>query len=68
MKSLVDGLGGGVFFVLFLLIYFPGGTILMATTCNARSLGGWDWVLSVIIPAFGLLKSLFSSDCIALLG
>jgi hypothetical protein len=49
--------------VVFLLGQFPGGTIFMALKCNSRRLDGWDWVLSVIIPFFGLLKGLFSSAC-----
>jgi hypothetical protein len=46
-----------------LLIYFPGETILMAMVCNSRRLTGWDWVLSVIVPAYGLLKVLFNISC-----
>jgi len=53
----------GLLFVAFLLIYFPGGTILMAMVCNSRRLDGWDWVLSVIIPAYGLAKVLFNTSC-----
>ena len=53
----------GLLFVAFLLIYFPGGTILMAMACNSRRLDGWDWVLSVIIPAYGLAKVLFGTSC-----
>jgi len=29
----------------------------MAMSCNTRRLDGWDWVLSVIIPFFGLIKA-----------
>jgi hypothetical protein len=47
----------------FLLIYFPGRTILMAMACNSRRLNGWDWVLSVIVPAYGLLKVLVNTSC-----
>jgi hypothetical protein len=47
----------------FLLIYFPGGTILMAMACNSRRLDGWDWVLSVVIPAYGLVKVLLNPYC-----
>lgn len=54
---------GGLFIILGLLIYFPGGTIIMALACNSRRLDGWDWVLSVIIPAYGLMKALFGSYC-----
>jgi hypothetical protein len=53
----------GLLFVGFLLIYFPGGTILMAMACNSRRLDGWDWVLSVVIPAYGLMKVLFNTSC-----
>lgn len=53
----------GALFVAFLLIYFPGGTILMAMVCNSRRLDGWDWVLSVVVPAYGLMKVLFNSSC-----
>jgi len=42
---------------------FPGGTILMALVCNSRRIDGWDWVLSVIIPAYGLMKVLFNTSC-----
>lgn len=56
------------FYAFFLIVYFPGGTIFMALSCNSRHLDGWDWVLSVIIPAYGLFKSLFSSSCLGILG
>lgn len=49
--------------LVFALIYFPGGTILMAVVCNSRRLDGWDWVLSVVIPAYGLIKALFNVSC-----
>jgi hypothetical protein len=42
----------GLLFLAFAFICFPGGAILMALACNSRRLDGWDWVLSVIIPAY----------------
>jgi len=63
MKSLFESFVGFAFFILALVLYFPGGTILMATQCNSHRLNGWDWVLSVIIPGYGLFKALFSSAC-----
>ena len=54
---------GGLMMLVFALIYSPGGTIVMALSCNSRRLDGWDWVLSVIIPAYGLIKALFNVSC-----
>lgn len=62
-KQLAEGAVSAAFLVFFLLIQFPGGTILMALSCNHSRLSGWDWVLSVVVPAYGLLKTLFSSSC-----
>lgn len=56
MKNILSTIGGGVFLVLFLLMQFPGGTIFMAVACPNRRLDGWDWVLSVIVPAYGLIR------------
>jgi hypothetical protein len=54
----------GVFLaIIFMLGQFPGGTILMALRCDSHRLNGWDWVLSVVIPFYGLFKALFSSVC-----
>jgi len=54
----------GIFFVVGgLVAYFPGGTILMALSCNSRRLDGWDWVLSVVVPFYGVFKTIFSSAC-----
>lgn len=64
MKDLFGGLGIVVFYILFAVVYFPGGTILMALTCRTRELDGWDWVLSVIIPAFGMFTALLSDSCL----
>lgn len=58
MNNLFQG-AAGIFFVgLFILGYFPGGTIFMAVMCDSHRLDGWDWVLSVIIPFFGLFTAL----------
>ncbi len=56
-KQMLDSTLGIMFFLVFLIAYFPGGTILMALSCDSRRLDGWDWVLSVIIPGYGLAKS-----------
>ncbi len=58
ISDALGALGSLGLMVLFFLGQFPGGTILMATTCNTRRLDGWDWVLSVIMPFFGLIKSI----------
>jgi len=63
MKDLFEGVTGILFFVVALVVYFPGGTILMAMSCDSRRLDGWDWVLSVIVPGYGLFKALLSSAC-----
>lgn len=63
LKGLFESTVGFAFFLFLLVIYFPGGTIVMALSCNSRKLDGWDWVLSVVIPGFGLIKSIFSSAC-----
>jgi hypothetical protein len=57
MGRILESVGGFGLMALFLLGNFPGGTIVMATACNTRRLDGWDWVLSVIIPFFGLIRS-----------
>lgn len=57
MGRLLETVGGFGFACLFFVGNFPGGTILMAMSCNTRRLDGWDWVLSVIIPFFGLIKA-----------
>lgn len=56
-------ISGVVFAIIFMLGQFPGGTILMALRCDSHRLNGWDWVLSVVIPFYGLFKALFSSVC-----
>lgn len=56
MRRLIDQIGTLFFLVLFLLGQFPGGTIFMALRCDSYNLTGWDWVLSVVVPFFGLIK------------
>jgi hypothetical protein len=56
MNKIAGMFGSGVLIVLFLLTQFPGGTIFMAAVCPNRRLDGWDWVLSVIVPAYGLIR------------
>ena len=63
MKPLFESGFRIIGFLLLLLIYFPGGTIMMALSCRSYRLDGWDWVLSVIIPGYGIATALFSSAC-----
>ena len=63
MDRIFESVSSIIFYLFFLVVYFPGGTIVMALSCNSRRLDGWDWVLSVVIPAYGLAKSIFSSSC-----
>ena len=63
MKSFLEstaGIGLGIF---FMVGQFPFGTILMALMCNTRRLDGWDWVLSVVVPFYGIGKVLISNAC-----
>lgn len=59
----IDRMASGAFYFIcmgiFFLAQFPGGTILMAVSCSSRKLDGWDWVLSVIVPFYGIIKSFF---------
>lgn len=63
LKRMLESTIGIMIVLFFLVVYFPGGTILMALSCDSRRLDGWDWVLSVVVPAYGLIKSIFSSAC-----
>jgi len=56
-------IGGLILGIIFMLGQFPGGTILMALRCDSHRLNGWDWVLSVVIPFYGLIKAFTSSAC-----
>jgi len=68
MKDLLETIGGIGIFIIFFFLQFPGGTIFMALACDTDKLDGWDWVLSVVIPAFGVLTGMFSSHCFKLAG
>jgi len=63
MKNLFENTLTSMFVIIFMLGQFPGGTIVMALSCQSKRLDGWDWVLSVVIPFFGLFKALFSGAC-----
>lgn len=67
MQNFFDNALGFFYVAIFAVIYFPGGTILMALSCNTDRLDGWDWVLSVIIPAYGLFTAIFASPCMDLI-
>jgi hypothetical protein len=56
MGRIMESMGSFGLMALFILGNFPVGTIVMAASCSSRELSGWDWVLSVIIPFFGLIK------------
>lgn len=63
LKGIFEG-GATLFMVAFFMVLnFPGGTIVMALGCNHSRLSGLDWVLSVVIPGYGLATTLFSSAC-----
>jgi len=57
MKDILGGAAGFLIAGLFFLGQFPGGTITMALSCSGHRLSGWDWVLSVVIPFYGLIKA-----------
>jgi hypothetical protein len=63
MGKLFESAFGLALIAIGLVAYFPGGTILMAARCDHDRLDGLDWVLSVVVPFFGVLKTIFSSDC-----
>jgi hypothetical protein len=58
MSDIADSLGGLLGCLGYLLLGFPGGTIFMAIMVPSKDLGGLEWVLSVIIPGFGLVRGL----------
>lgn len=45
-------------FVAMVLIWFPGGTVFMAVMVPGWKLDGLDWVLSVVMPGYGLIRGL----------
>ncbi len=59
LAALPGMLGSGFFLLFFLVAHFPGGTIIMALSCRKWDVDGWDWVLSVFIPMYGVLKAAF---------
>lgn len=63
MNNVFQSMASLALFCVMLVAYFPGGTILMAMICSSHRLDGWDWVLSVILPFYGLGKVLFSRAC-----
>ncbi len=56
---MVTGTYALISLIVLLLATFPGGTILMAWGCRHETLTGRDWILSVILPCYGLAKVLF---------
>ena len=58
IKDLRASAAGIAIVALLPLVYFPGGTIFMALMCDSRRLDGWDWILSVIVPGYGLIAGL----------
>ena len=63
LENAMGALGGSFAIVFFAVGQFPGGTILMAMSCDTNRLDGWAWVLSVVIPFFGFFTAFFSSYC-----
>ena len=63
MLARIGSIASGATYLLciavFILAQFPGGTILMAISCSSRELDGLDWVLSVVVPFYGMIKSFF---------
>jgi hypothetical protein len=60
LSNALASLWVAIVMALVVTLYFPGGTIVMALSCDNRELDGWDWVLSVVIPGYGAMKSLLS--------
>lgn len=58
-SRIFESAGAAAFVVAYLAGGFPGGTIIMWASCNPRRLDGLDWVLSVVIPFYGPIYSLF---------
>jgi hypothetical protein len=63
MSNFIEGIGAIILMGLFFVAQFPGGTIIMALSCRSSRLDGWDWVLSVIIPFYGIFKATLSNYC-----
>ncbi|MDB5478340.1 MAG: hypothetical protein JWM96_835 [Alphaproteobacteria bacterium] len=44
--------------VLFLVLYFPGGVIIMGASCHGKSsIDGLDWIASIFVPFYGVIKA-----------
>ena len=42
----------------FLVFWFPGGVIAMGSVCrNSPEIDGLDWLLSVLVPFYGVATS-----------
>lgn len=49
-----------IFAGIFLVLYFPGGLVVMGLSCEKYRLEWWDWLLSVILPGYGLYQAIFA--------
>ncbi|AVX04242.1 hypothetical protein MXMO3_01716 [Maritalea myrionectae] len=59
MRNILDSLTSLAILALFLLAYFPGGTIVMGVSCDTDDLAWFDWLFSVILPGYGLIRAIF---------
>lgn len=55
--KLFSNVFGGLFCAAYLVAGFPGGTIAMAVMRDSNELHALDWIASVIIPFYGILKA-----------
>lgn len=56
-ENLFAGLIGGLIVVVIAVAGFPGGTIAMAVMRHSSELHTSDWIASIIIPFYGILKA-----------
>lgn len=42
----------------FLTLWFPGGMIVMGVSCGSARLDAVDWVMSVLLPFFGIVRAI----------
>ena len=42
----------------FLILWFPGGLIIMGTQCHGSKIDGWDWIFSVLVPFYGVIEAM----------
>jgi len=47
-----------VFILGFLILWLPGGPIIMGMSCNGRGIDGMDWILSIFVPFYGVLEAM----------